>query len=93
MELRKVLEERIPDEMSMQELLAARIRQLEPKPEDMERAMARTKEARTRNKAHSTKCTGATPTKEDDEADWVPASTISTGPHINSQNDGSGYRW
>ena len=36
MDLRKVLEELIPDEMSREELMAACIRQLERKPEDVE---------------------------------------------------------
>ena len=49
MVLRNILKERIPDKMSREELLAARIRQLEWRSEDMERLMARTKEAHTRN--------------------------------------------
>ena len=49
----------------MEELLAARIRQLERPSEDVERATTRTKEARTNNKARRTKRIGATPTDED----------------------------
>ena len=65
MVLRNILKERIPDKMSREELLAARIRQLEWRSEDMERLMARTKEAHTRNIGWSTKRTSSTPTEED----------------------------
>ena len=41
------------------------VRHLERRPEDVERATARTKEARTNNKARRTKRIGATPTDED----------------------------
>ena len=56
MDLRKVLEQRILDEMSREELLAV---------EDVERVTARTKEGRTKNKAKWKTHTGVTPTEED----------------------------
>ena len=65
MDLREVLEEQIPDEISRKELLAARIRQLERRSEDVKRATARTKEAQTNNKTRWTKRIGATLIEKD----------------------------
>ena len=65
MDLRKVLEEQILDEINREELLAARIRQLERRSEDVEQVTTRMKEVQTNNTAQRTKRIGATPTEED----------------------------
>ena len=65
MDLRKVLEEQILDEISREGLLAARIRQLERRSEDVEWPTAEMKEAQTNNKARWTKRIGTTTTEED----------------------------
>ena len=58
------------DEMSLEELLAARIRQLERRPEDVERATAISEEARKRNKARFDKTHGLRPRKVN-EGNWL----------------------
>ena len=58
------------NEMSREELLAARIRQLERRPEDVERAAAKMKEARIRNKARFDRTHRLRPRKIE-EGDWV----------------------
>ena len=58
------------DEMSREELLAARIRQLERSLEDAERATMRVKEARNRNKARFDRTHRLRP-KKITEGDWV----------------------
>ena len=87
MDLRKVLEEQILDEISREGLLAARIRQLERRSKDVERATATRKEARTNNKAWWIKRISATPTEE---GDMVLVFIISTRQRRNLQYDGSG---
>ena len=57
-------------EMSREELWAARIRQLERRPEDVEQATARTKEARTKNKSRFEK-THRLRSRKIEEGDWV----------------------
>ena len=56
--------------MSREELRAARIRQLERRPEDVERAAAKMKEARIRNKARFDRTHRLRPRKIE-EGDWV----------------------
>ena len=58
------------NEMSREELLTARIRQLERRPDDVERATARVKEARIRNKARFDRTHRLRPRKIE-EGDWV----------------------
>ena len=58
------------DEMSREELLAARIRQLERRPEDMEQAAEKLRVARTRNKARFDRTHRLRP-KKIEEGDWV----------------------
>ena len=58
------------DEMSREELLAARIRQLERRPEDVERAAEKLRVARTRNKAQFDRTHRLRP-KKIEEGDWV----------------------
>ena len=58
------------NEMSTEELLAARIRQLERRPDDVERATARIKEARIRNKARFDR-THRLQLRKIEEGDWV----------------------
>ena len=57
-------------EMSREELLAARIRQLERRPEDVERATVRLKEVRNINKARFDRTHRLRP-KKIEEGDWV----------------------
>ena len=58
------------DEMSREELLAARIRQLERRPEDVEKAKERLHVARERNKARIDRTHRLRP-KKIEEGDWV----------------------
>ena len=58
------------NEMSREELLAARIQFLEQRPEDVERAMTRVREARIRNKAQFDRTHRLRPRKIK-EGDWV----------------------
>ena len=58
------------DEMSRPELLAARIRQLERRPEDVEQAAERLRVARTRNKARFDRMHRVRP-RTIEEGDWV----------------------
>jgi hypothetical protein len=58
------------NEMSGEELLAARIRQLERRPEDMERAVERLRTARMRNKERFDRTHRLRP-KKIEEGDWV----------------------
>ena len=58
------------DEMSREELLAARIRQLERRPEDVERATKNLRMARIRNKAQLDRTHRLRPRKIE-EGDWV----------------------
>ena len=58
------------DEMSREELLPTHISQLEWRPEDVERATTRVKEARNRNKAKFDRTHRLRP-KKIEEGDWV----------------------
>jgi hypothetical protein len=58
------------DEMSQKELLAARIRQLERRPEDMERVAEKLRMARMRNKERFDRTRRLRP-KKIEEGDWV----------------------
>ena len=58
------------DEMSREELLAARIRQLERRPEDVEQAAEKLWMARIRNKARFDRTHWLRP-KKIEEGDWV----------------------
>jgi hypothetical protein len=58
------------DEMSREELLTARIRQLERRPEDVERAVEELRTARLRNKERFDR-THRLPPKKIEEGDWV----------------------
>ena len=58
------------NEMSREELLAARIRQLERRPEDVEWTTAKVKEVRIRNKAWFDRTHRLRPRKIE-EGDWV----------------------
>ena len=58
------------DEMSREELLAARIRQLERRPEDVEKAREKLRMARKRNKARFDRTHRLRP-KKIEEGDWV----------------------
>jgi hypothetical protein len=58
------------DEMSQEELLAARIRQLQRRPEDVERAAERLRAARVRNKERFNRTHWLRPKKIED-GDWV----------------------
>ena len=62
--------ERTKDEMSREELLAARIRQLERRPEYVERAVEKLRAARIRNKARFDRTHRLRPRKIED-GDWV----------------------
>ena len=55
MDLQKVLEEKIPNKISLEELFASRIRQHKQRPEEVEHATTRTTKERTTNKARSTR--------------------------------------
>jgi hypothetical protein len=57
-------------EMSREELLAARIRQLQQRPEDVERATERLRAARVRNKERFDRTHRLRPKKIED-GDWV----------------------
>ena len=56
--------------MSQEELLATRIRQLERRPKDVERAKAKLHAARTRNKGRFDRTHRLRP-KKIEEGDWV----------------------
>jgi hypothetical protein len=58
------------DEMSREELLAARIRQLERRPEDVERAAEKLRTARIRNKERFNRTNRLRP-KKIEKGDWV----------------------
>ena len=58
------------DKMSQEELLAARIRQLERRPEDVERAVEKLRAARVKNKGRFDRTDQLRP-KKIEEADWV----------------------
>ena len=58
------------DEMSRDELLATRIRQLERRPEDVEQAAEKLQVARTKNKARFDRAHRLRP-KKIEEGDWV----------------------
>ena len=58
------------DEMSREELLAARIRQLKRRPEDVEQAAEKLRKARMRNKARFDRTHRLRP-KKIEEGDWV----------------------
>jgi hypothetical protein len=58
------------DEMSQEELLAARIRQLQRRPEDVEQAAERLRAARVRNKERFDRTHRLRP-KKIEEGDWV----------------------
>jgi type II secretory pathway pseudopilin PulG len=59
------------DEMTREELLAARIRQLQRRPEDVERAAERLRAARVKNKERFDRTHRLRP-KKIEEGDWVP---------------------
>ena len=89
MDLRKVLEEQILDEISREGLLAARIRQLERRSEDVGRK--RKKCELTTKPGGQNESVRLQPRKIE-EGDLVLVFTISTGQRTNSQYHGSGHK-
>jgi hypothetical protein len=85
------------NEMSREELLAAHIRQLERRPEDVERATERLRTARIRNKERFDRTHQLRP-KKIEQGDWVLVydsnlDNQSTSRHGNSRDGGSDLTW
>jgi hypothetical protein len=81
------------DEMSREELLAARIRQLERKPEDVGYAAEKLRTARMRNKERFDRTHRLRP-KKIEEGDWVLVYDNSLeNQHKATRDDGSDHTW